>query len=212
MTQLEACRDAVIAIAITLLVLDVKVPAVKPDLPGAHTLLIRRSIRTGEPAFNRCYTQTSVPLATLVRVAGRPWTVEESSIQSSRTQRHVHQLPTLISVSPRLASPSSDTPSRRHVQATGLRGQTSDRATGSPGRAKAAAWQEHRLGGRDAIGSSGVHESKPELRSIHRTIRGARAANGRQHPASPGQSDLSHRRAGGVAVVVDNVRCRRPVR
>ena len=28
MTQLEACSDAVIAIAITLLVLDVKVPAV----------------------------------------------------------------------------------------------------------------------------------------------------------------------------------------
>ena len=34
MTQLEACSDAVIAIAITLLVLDVKVPAVKPDSPA----------------------------------------------------------------------------------------------------------------------------------------------------------------------------------
>jgi SRSO17 transposase len=46
--------------------------------PGQHRLLIRRSIRTGELAFYRCYSPEPVPLATLVRVAGRRWTVEES--------------------------------------------------------------------------------------------------------------------------------------
>jgi len=49
-----------------------------PDIPGDHALLIRRSIRTGELAFYRCYTPTPVPLATLVAVAGRRWTIEES--------------------------------------------------------------------------------------------------------------------------------------
>ena len=41
-------------------------------------LLIRRSRRTGELAFYRCYSPTPVRLATLVAVAGRRWTVEES--------------------------------------------------------------------------------------------------------------------------------------
>ncbi|WP_408954223.1 IS701 family transposase [Kribbella solani] len=44
---------------------------------GVHALLIRRSISTGELAFYRCYTPTPVPLATLVAVAGRRWTIEE---------------------------------------------------------------------------------------------------------------------------------------
>jgi SRSO17 transposase len=50
----------------------------EPDTPGCHWLLIRRSLRTGELAFYRAHAPTPVPLAALVRVAGRRWTVEES--------------------------------------------------------------------------------------------------------------------------------------
>jgi SRSO17 transposase len=49
-----------------------------PEAPGDHALLVRRSISTGELAFYRCYTPTPVPLSTLVAVAGRRWTIEES--------------------------------------------------------------------------------------------------------------------------------------
>ena len=45
--------------------------------PG-HTLLIRRTTSTGELAFYRCWSARRVPLATLVRVAGVRWMVEES--------------------------------------------------------------------------------------------------------------------------------------
>src|SRR3954451_4001286 len=45
---------------------------------GCWWLLIRRSRRTGELAFYRCYHPTRVRLAQLVAVAGRRWTVEES--------------------------------------------------------------------------------------------------------------------------------------
>ncbi len=38
-------------------------------------LLIRRNRRTGEFAFYRCFSPRTVPLAALVRVAGRRWTV-----------------------------------------------------------------------------------------------------------------------------------------
>jgi SRSO17 transposase len=48
------------------------------DTGPGHQLLIRRNRRTGELAFYRCYSPTAVPLATLVRVAGRRWTVEET--------------------------------------------------------------------------------------------------------------------------------------
>ncbi|MGW0650843.1 IS701 family transposase [Streptomyces umbrinus] len=48
------------------------------DRPGHHQLLVRRDRRTGELAFYRCYSPIQVPLATLVRVAGRRWTVEET--------------------------------------------------------------------------------------------------------------------------------------
>ena len=48
------------------------------DRPGRRQLLIRRNRRTGELAFYRCYSPAVVPLATLVRVAGRRWTVEET--------------------------------------------------------------------------------------------------------------------------------------
>jgi len=45
---------------------------------GQRWLLIRRNNTTGELAYFRCYAPGPVPLATLVRVAGRRWTVEES--------------------------------------------------------------------------------------------------------------------------------------
>jgi SRSO17 transposase len=45
--------------------------------PG-HTLLIRRNASTGELAFYRCWSPRPVPLATLVRVAGVRWMVEET--------------------------------------------------------------------------------------------------------------------------------------
>lgn len=55
-------------------------PAVTGDAAarGQHWLLLRRSIRTGELAFYRAYAPTHVKLATLVRVAGRRWVVEEA--------------------------------------------------------------------------------------------------------------------------------------
>jgi hypothetical protein len=49
-----------------------------PGAAGGQALLVRRSISTGELAFYRCYTPAPVPLATLVAVAGRRWTIEES--------------------------------------------------------------------------------------------------------------------------------------
>ncbi|MGW2964923.1 IS701 family transposase [Streptomyces sp. NPDC001220] len=46
--------------------------------PGHHQLLVRRNRRTGELAFYRWYSAAPAPLSTLVRVAGRRWTVEET--------------------------------------------------------------------------------------------------------------------------------------
>lgn len=46
--------------------------------PGHHQLLVRRNRRTGELAFYRCYSPHQAPLATLVRVAGSRWRVEET--------------------------------------------------------------------------------------------------------------------------------------
>lgn len=48
------------------------------DRPGHHHLLVRRNRRTGELAFHRCYSAARMPLSTLVKVAGRRWTVEET--------------------------------------------------------------------------------------------------------------------------------------
>lgn len=57
------------------------------DLPstasGYQHLLIRRNRTTGELAYYRCYSPKPVPLATLVRVAGSRWRVEET-FQSGR--------------------------------------------------------------------------------------------------------------------------------
>jgi SRSO17 transposase len=48
-----------------------------PDHGGQHWLIARRNRRTGELAFYRCWMPHPVPLATLVGVAGRRWSVEE---------------------------------------------------------------------------------------------------------------------------------------
>jgi SRSO17 transposase len=47
-------------------------------LAGQHWLMVRRHQRTGELALYRCFTPRPVPLATLVRIAGRRWTIEEA--------------------------------------------------------------------------------------------------------------------------------------
>lgn len=54
------------------------------DDAGVHSLLIRRAIDTGELAFYRCWTPRPVPLATLIRVAGRRWSIEET-FQAAKT-------------------------------------------------------------------------------------------------------------------------------
>jgi SRSO17 transposase len=52
--------------------------AVSDSSPGCRWLLIRRHPRTGELAFYRCYAPQPVTLATLVKVAGLRWTIEEN--------------------------------------------------------------------------------------------------------------------------------------
>jgi SRSO17 transposase len=51
---------------------------IEPGSPGYHWLLIRRSRRTGELAWYRCWSPRHVPLAVYVHVAGRRWTTEEN--------------------------------------------------------------------------------------------------------------------------------------
>jgi SRSO17 transposase len=52
--------------------------AIGPRRPGRRWLLIRRHRHTRELAFYRCSAPRDVPLATLVKVAGRRWTTEEN--------------------------------------------------------------------------------------------------------------------------------------
>ncbi len=47
------------------------------DQAGRHWLMVRRNRATGELAFYRCFTPRPTPLAVLVKVAGRRWTIEE---------------------------------------------------------------------------------------------------------------------------------------
>jgi len=49
-----------------------------PEAHGEHALLVRRHRRTGVLAYYRTYNPRRVSLATLVRVAGRRWAIEES--------------------------------------------------------------------------------------------------------------------------------------
>jgi SRSO17 transposase len=54
-----------------------------PSDPGQRWLLVRRNRKTGELAFYHCWMPRPTPLAVLVKVAGRRWTVEER-IQTSK--------------------------------------------------------------------------------------------------------------------------------
>lgn len=59
------------------------IDTIDKDLPGRHWLLVRRHQTSGEYAFYRAHAAGPVPLAALVAVAGRRWTVEET-IQTSK--------------------------------------------------------------------------------------------------------------------------------
>ena len=52
--------------------------SIDPRRRGHRWLLIRRSLRTSELAFYRCYAPRHVPLPALVKIAGRRWTTEEN--------------------------------------------------------------------------------------------------------------------------------------
>jgi SRSO17 transposase len=52
--------------------------SIDPGCPGHRWLLIRRSRRTAELAFYRCYSPGHVPLPILVKAAGIRWTTEEN--------------------------------------------------------------------------------------------------------------------------------------
>jgi SRSO17 transposase len=47
------------------------------DQAAQHWLMVRRNHKTGELAFYRCWMPRPTPLAVLVKVAGRRWTIEE---------------------------------------------------------------------------------------------------------------------------------------
>jgi len=55
-----------------------------------HSLLIRRNPSTGDLAYYRCWSPRPVPLATLVRVAGTRWAVEEG-FQAGKGQTGLDQ-------------------------------------------------------------------------------------------------------------------------
>jgi SRSO17 transposase len=65
----------------------IALPPEDPDETGQHHLLIRRNDTTGELAYLRCYSPHPVPLATLVRVAGQRWRIEESFQAAKRPHR-----------------------------------------------------------------------------------------------------------------------------
>jgi SRSO17 transposase len=50
----------------------------QPPTTGRHHLLIRHNTATGELAYLRCYTPRPTSLATLARIAGQRWRIEES--------------------------------------------------------------------------------------------------------------------------------------
>ena len=67
-------------------------------LPGHEWIMVRRNDSTGELAYYRCWSPRPVPLSTLVRVAGRRWTIEES-FQAAKGQAGLdeHQVRTWTS-------------------------------------------------------------------------------------------------------------------
>ena len=67
-------------------------------LPGHEWIMVRRNDSTQELAYYRCWSPDSVPLRTLVSVAGRRWTIEES-FQAAKGQAGLdeHQVRTWTS-------------------------------------------------------------------------------------------------------------------
>ncbi len=67
-------------------------------LPGHEWIMVRRNDSTGELAYYRCWSPHPVPLRTLVGVAGRRWTIEES-FQAAKGQAGLdeHQVRTWTS-------------------------------------------------------------------------------------------------------------------
>jgi SRSO17 transposase len=68
------------------------------SLPGHEWIMVRRNDSTGEFAYYRCWSPHPVPLRTLVGVAGRRWTIEES-FQAAKGQAGLdeHQVRTWTS-------------------------------------------------------------------------------------------------------------------
>jgi len=68
------------------------------SLPGHEWIMVRRNDSTGELAYYRCWSPHLVPLQTLVGVAGRRWTIEES-FQTAKGQAGLdeHQVRTWTS-------------------------------------------------------------------------------------------------------------------
>jgi hypothetical protein len=67
-------------------------------MPGHEWIMVRRNDSTGELAYYRCWSPHQVPLTTLVRVADRRWTIEES-FQTAKGQTGLdeHQVRTWTS-------------------------------------------------------------------------------------------------------------------
>ena len=53
------------------------VPLARVGADGHHALLVRRHLTTGDRAYSVVYTPRRVTLATLVKVAGRRWAIEQ---------------------------------------------------------------------------------------------------------------------------------------
>jgi hypothetical protein len=62
------------------------------DAGPGHDLLIRRSVRSGELAFYRCWAPSRTTLADLVRVAGARWAVEECFAAANETALDHYQV------------------------------------------------------------------------------------------------------------------------
>lgn len=72
--------------------------AIVSGLPGHEWVMVRRNDSTQELAYYRCWSPHPVPLRTLVHVAGRRWTIEES-FQAAKGQAGLdeHQVRTWTS-------------------------------------------------------------------------------------------------------------------
>jgi SRSO17 transposase len=101
---------------------------------GQRWLLVRRNRKTRELAFDHCWTPRPVALATLVRVAGRRWTIEERFQTSKglvgldqhqvRRWRSWYRWTTLAMVAHAFLVVAAATDRARHPSSSGLIGLT----------------------------------------------------------------------------------------